>query len=517
MALPALAARRLWPAALSRLAGQGRPPKRTPRDPWPGDSGRGQALLNDGEGLARLLQETPETPGALARHRFVWLRDLRGIGGDQARREARRLVSLWLDAHGSGRGSPWRADIAGARLFAWIGSHEFFAGSADDAFRSRLASSMALHARLLARPAEAAAPGAARLAALTGALAGAVAFDRPLAALLRRIEAEIRAQFFEDGFHRSRNPVEQLAALRRLIEMRGLLRAADCAPPEALLGAIRRAGPPLAFFRLGDRRLACFHGGHEADGLTVELTLARARQHVRPPSRSVEAGFDRLQAGRTVMLVDSGAPAADLFANGGHASPLAFEFGDGNQRIVVNCGAPPEGGPPFDELARATAAHSALVVNDVHAFEIEPGGEVLADGVAVSAERLENEQGVWLDLAHEGYRAPFGLVHRRRLYLAREGGDVRGEDLLDGRAGWPFALRFHLHPDVKARLDAGAVQLALPKGRIWRFRAGGGRLGLGASVYLGGGGERETVAITVEGRTGAGGALVKWAFRAVAE
>ena len=461
------ARRRLLPAGLSRLVGGGASARNlvvTPRDLWPGVSRRGETLLNDGGELAATLRAEPDSPAALAWHRFAWLRHMRAIGGDQGRREARRLVMLWLEAHGAGRGAAWGADIAGARLFSWLGSFEFFAGSADDRFRNRVAASLEMHARLLTRKADSAPQGAPRLAALTGALAAAVAFGKPTAAVLRRIDRALEEQFFTDGFHRSRNPAAHLSALRRTIEMRGLLRAARIDPPEHLARVIRDAGSPLAFFRHGDKRLACFHGGHESEGVLVDLALARADQHARPPTRSVEAGFDRLQAGRTLVIVDTGLPVANGFDRGAHSSPLAMEFSDGARRIVVNCGAPADGAAPWNELARATAAHSVLTVNDVHAVEIDSGGGVRAGGLEVQARRAESDAGIWLDLTHDGYAAPFGLIHRRRLYLTRQGGDLRGEDLLEGGAGWPFCLRFHLHPDVKVRLDAGAVQ--------WRFRAG---------------------------------------------
>ncbi len=512
-----LAGRRLFPAGFSRLVGGPGGARRlamTPRDLWPGVSDRGQALLNDGGRLAAALQAPPEDNTALLLHRFDWLRHLRAIGGDQGRREARRLVLLWLDAHGTGRGDVWRADIAGARLYSWLGSFEFFAASAGDFFRARITESMGVHAGLLARSIESAPEGVPRLAALTGALAAAIAFGQPPAAVLRRIERALDEQFFADGFHRSRNPAAQLSALRRLIELQGLLRAAGTAPPERLAEAVRDAGPALSFFRHGDKRLACFHGGHESEAVLVDLALARVDHHARPPTRSIEAGFDRLHAGRTLVLVDSGLPTAKGFDRGGHSSPLAMEFSDGAQRIVVNCGAPADGSAPWNELARATAAHSTLTVNDVHAVEIDKGGGVRSGGLNVQARRSEGEEGLWLDLSHDGYSAPFGLIHRRRLYLTRGGGDLRGEDLLEGNAGWPFSLRFHLQPDVEPKLEAGAVQLTLPGRQQWNFRASGGRISLVSSIYLGEGRPRNTDAILVEGRTGAEGAAVKWAFRA---
>ncbi|MCY3981481.1 MAG: hypothetical protein OXF51_06875, partial [Alphaproteobacteria bacterium] len=146
--LPGLAGRRLFSAGFSRRTGRVRSLTLTPRDLWPGVSSRGQELLNDGGQLAAVLEARPEDNAALLLHRFGWLRHLRAIGGDQGRREARRLVLLWLDAHRNGRSKVWRADIAGARLYAWLGSFEFFAASAGDLFRAQIVESIALHNRL---------------------------------------------------------------------------------------------------------------------------------------------------------------------------------------------------------------------------------------------------------------------------------------------------------------------------------------------------------------------------------
>ena len=51
----------------------------------------------------------------------------------------------------------------------------------------------------------------------------------------------------------------------------------------------------------------------------------------------------------------------------------------------------------------------------------------------------------------------------------------------------PFTIRFHLHPDVDARLDMGgaAVSLTLKSGEIWVFRHDGtANLTLEPTIYL---------------------------------
>jgi uncharacterized heparinase superfamily protein len=136
---------------------------------------------------------------------------------------------------------------------------------------------------------------------------------------------------------------------------------------------------------------------------------------------------------------------------------------------------------------------------------------------AVSAQREEREGAALIDARHDLYLKRFGLRHRRRLYLAPGGEDLRGEDTLDGPAGVAFAAHFHLHPDVSASLLQGgtAALLRLPGGAGWRMRSAGAVMTLAPSVYYGDGGEaRRAQQIVLAGTTIDGGeTVVKWALQ----
>jgi uncharacterized heparinase superfamily protein len=111
---------------------------------------------------------------------------------------------------------------------------------------------------------------------------------------------------------------------------------------------------------------------------------------------------------------------------------------------------------------------------------------------------------------------------QRRLFLASDGHDLRGEDRLvpgGGEMGYgvaPFVIRFHLHPSVTASLLQGgsAVLLRTKSGAGWRLRAAGASLGLSDSIYLGNGFDmNRSQQITLTGETDGAGATVKWALR----
>ncbi len=198
-----------------------------------------------------------------------------------------------------------------------------------------------------------------------------------------------------------------------------------------------------------------------------------------------------------------------------HAGTLAFEMSLGKERLIVNCGA--YSGPSADWRAttRATAAHSTLVVADHNSAQIWPEGGMGRRPNEVTCERAEDQGSQWIEASHDGYKASFGLVHARQLFLAADGEDLRGEDRLTGPAGQNFCLRFHLHPTVQVSLiqDGAAALLRLPSGVGWRLRAQGAVMSIADSVYLGGESLRKSRQLVLDGHVGSGGAMVKWALR----
>ncbi len=247
----------------------------------------------------------------------------------------------------------------------------------------------------------------------------------------------------------------------------------------------------------------------------LDLVLARAEARGRPPLGAPHLGFQRLQAGRSLVLIDAGAPPAAGLDGDAHAGTLSFEMSHGRERLIVNCGTSPSLSPPWRAVARASAAHSTVVVADTNLAEIRGNGTLGRRPRHVSCERAEEGGSQWITASHDGYLPIFGLTHAREIFLAADGDDLRGEDRLTGRAGQSFTIRFHLHPQVQVSLtqDGATALLRLPSGIGWRLRAQGAVMSLAESIYLGGGELRKTQQIVLDGHVGTAGATVKWALR----
>ena len=499
-----------------------------PSDPWPGDAEVGRALI---AGCFVLAGQTVEDPRPLwtprgsgrpwrrALHSFGWLRDLRAAGGDAARRRARELTAAWLARYAaSWHPLAWHPTVTSQRLGNWLGHYEFFAASAAIELRHRLLYEMTRQARHLNRSLPAGLEGARAVAALKGlVLAGAYLpgggewLARGLKLLRRELPRQVRA----DGGHVERSPQRQFEVLRDLIDLRGALHAIDRPVPGDLQAAIEQMAPVLRLLQHGDGALALFNASAAGRDLQVEMVLQRAGRRGRPLMSAPQSGFQRLQAGRTLVLVDAGVPPPAGLDRHAHAGTLSFEMSVGRERLIVNCGTHP-GDAGWRRVLRATAAHSTAVVDDVNSAELARDAGLRRRPAVVVCRREEDDGNVWLDMSHDGYRGRLGVLHRRRFYLAAAGEDLRGEDSFEGGAGCRFALRFHLHPAVLASLTTSgdSVLLRLAKGGGWRLRAQGAGLALEESIYFGQAGEpRKTAQVVLAGRIRGAETTVKWALQ----
>jgi uncharacterized heparinase superfamily protein len=135
------------------------------------------------------------------------------------------------------------------------------------------------------------------------------------------------------------------------------------------------------------------------------------------------------------------------------------------------------------------------------------GAPVISGPATVENLRETVENGVLVTTSHDGYVPRFGVIHRRVLMLAHDGARLDGEDTISPAPGGrsrgnepDYALRFHLHPSVKAsRLsDARGVMLVLPNRDVWTFEAHEDKVELEDSVFLAGNdGPRRTAQIVI--------------------
>lgn len=465
----------------------------------------------------------PSTAWSEALHGFGWLRHLRAADTALSRANAHALVEDWLNLDARG-GKSWDRQIAreprvaSRRLISWLSQSPIILENADHFFYRRFVRAIEAHAAALERALASGLEADSRLTAIVAltqaglCLEGAGGLLRRAALLLSR---ELPEQILRDGGHVSRNPRVLIELLVDLLPVRQAFVARAIAAPESLLNAIDRMIPMLRMFRHADGALAGFNGM----GVTEPDTLATLLAHGDAGGAAVldapYSGYQRLEADGAILIADVGAPPPWAFSKEAHAGCLAFEFSSGLDRLVVNCGAPQADAGESRDAARASAAHSTLIVDDHSSCRFEPAGSksiaagVILEGPSpIEVKRWHDGAAQWIEALHDGYARRYGALHRRALRFADDGVSLVGEDRIEsaGKTAMPaeksLAIRFHLHPGVRAEPDAevGCVLLALPSGEEWRFEAEGRPAVVEESIFFAApGGARPTLQIVVKG------------------
>jgi uncharacterized heparinase superfamily protein len=511
-----------------------------PKDPVAGDKAAGEAILRGrflrrGETIAldHVDFNDPALPADFSDYlqSFEWLRDLAAAATrERGSKPAEKILHKWLSAHAQQVSEPaWRPDLWGRRILFWAAYAPYILSNRDAIYRSLVLNTLARGARHLDKTADRAPPGVARIAAWSGVIAAALVvqggparLSKGEAGLMRALAASLT----EDGGLVSRSPSEQLALVELLSQLRAVYLSGRQDVPEPVADAMAASVAALLGATMGDEALSSWQGGNPLSKRRIAAAIEGSGVRARPLRQARGWGYQRLDAKKTVVIVDAAPPPPSRALSGGCASTLAFEMSDGASRIVVNCGgAGAVDGVLPDGLLRAlrtTAAHSTLNLGDRNSTAIHEDG-TLGKGVGqVELARDETGGVSQVEASHDGYVRRFGLVHQRQLTLSSDGRELSGQDVLiaSGRrrksAEVPFAVRFHLAPavEVATTADGQGALLRVRGSTVWQFRCRGGRLSIEDSLWVDGDcGLQETSQLVIAGDAPADGTTIAWTFK----
>jgi uncharacterized heparinase superfamily protein len=464
---------------------------------------------------------------------FGWLRHLRAADTALTRANARALVDDWITNQNNRRPIGRRADVLSRRVISLLSQAPLVLGDTDSKFYRRYLRGITREIRYLRFTMLDMPDGVPRLQVLIALCYASLCLAnqaRHIRGASRKLSEELLRQILPDGGHISRNPGALIDLLIDMLPLRQTFAARNIAPPPALLNAIDRMMPMLRFFRHGDGTIALFNGMSGTPSDLLATLLAYDDTHGTPMASMPHTGFQRLDAGATTVIMDTGPPPPPNVSHEAHAGCLSFEFSAGPSRIVINCGMPSTGRDNWRPFARSTAAHSTLTFAEISScqfVELSAMKKFLQGAPVVSGpEIVENfrevvTHGELLTTSHDGYLPRFGVIHRRVVMVSPDGTKLDGEDTVSPAQGGrikgsdaSYALRFHLHPSVKAsRLSDGrGVMLVLPNRDVWTFEALDDKVDLEDSVFLSGNdGPRRSAQIVIR-QDARHVASVRWSF-----
>jgi len=477
----------------------------------------------------------PNADWERALHGFGWLRHLDAARSLQVETFARELVREWIA--GSRRRYPpaWRLDVVGRRVISWL-SHAALLLDGERkrpyaAFMRSLDEQVS-HVQASWQSAPDGYPRLLALIALVKADLCIAGRDRQLDYSVPLLAAELERQILPDGGHLSRNAATLIELMLDLLPLRQCFGARSIKPEPALSAAIARMAPMLRTLLLGDGLPARFNGVGFTERDALATTLAYDDSPPMAPVGAPPSGYLRMARGATVIVMDAGAPPDLELAGSACAGSLAFEMSTGGDLLFVNAGRPSAPDAHTRAMARSTASHNTLCLNDqssstlVRNAKLEQaiGAAPICHPHVVRCSVHEGEAGISVDAAHDGYLPRFNLIHTRALHLDAGGMRLDGVDTLSPvkgvlRLAWdlPFAIHFHLHPEAEAEIGQtpDGAEVALDTGELWRMSVTGAALSIEDGTYFADvSGPRAAQSIVLRGVCG-GTARVAWRLERV--
>ena len=540
-----------------RMAGRAEPASAFVTAPEPRTIGlyaRGRQLIAGNFLFAGHLIEAPDTsiwdiapedaPFAPLLHGCAWLDDLAAVGDHKATERAQTWVYDWIERFGRGTGPGWTPGITGRRLIRWINHAILLMRLRPKEDGDALFASLSCQTRFLVKRWKIADPGIDRLEALTGVIYAGLALEgmqELVAPAIQALGRECIETINEDGSIPSRNPEELLEVLTLLNWAALAIEQAGQPLPLGVAQARQKIAPTLRALRHSDGSLARFHGGGRGLDGWLDAALSGSGSRERHEA-GLAMGYAHMLAGRTSIIADAAPPPRGPASARAHASTLAMELTSGRRPLIVNCGSGASFGEEWRRAGRATPSHSTLSLEGYSSSRLAPPqrlgartAEMLSDVpdlVPFETHRTSDSQKI--EMAHNGWQGTHGLTHARTLEIAADGRALVGEDYLttlsaadetrfdramdaEKLQGIPYAIRFHLHPDVDAEIDMGgaAVSMALKSGEVWILRQiGAQQLALQSSVYLETGRlrPRSTKQVVLTGRAMSYATRIRWSL-----
>lgn len=439
----------------------------------------------------------PNQAWAHALHGFGWLRHLGASGHDEAKAMACRLAVDWINRnHRSDTSFTWLPHVTARRVISWISHSNVLLDGANQKTYDIIANSLGAQLVRLSAEWRDTPGGYPRLLVLTALVLADLAIsghDRRLADAERAFAAELQRQMLPDGGHISRNPRILVDLMLDLLPLRQCFAARGRPPPAGLTEVMQRSLTMLRYLRMGDGRLVRFNGTGVAASAGLATVLAYDDRPAHALKVAENSHYVRMERGDTIVIVDTGSPPPLEYAGEAYAGCLSFELSAGTQLLMVNGGAPAPVDAGWRAAARATASHNTLCLAETSSsrlvrhrrLEALIGSPPIREPDVVEYKIKTRGGDIAMAAQHDGYLKAFGLKHSRRIMVSASGERIEGADRLKDPFGTlrlnhdlPFAIHFHLHPDVLCqRSDAPNVaEMTLRNGEVWTFTLSGATL-----------------------------------------
>ena len=233
-----------------------------------------------------------------------------------------------------------------------------------------------------------------------------------------------------------------------------------------LQNTIKKMSVAYRFFLHKDNSLANFNRTNNVNQKKIKNVISEIPKPQKNPRELLESGFQRIDTKDTTLIIDCGVPKNYDATYKAHSCSTTFELSYKKNKIIINS---LEG---LDKkINRTTAAHSTLTLNNTNAYKILSNEHLSRVPHKLEVKRVERYGANVIEMENYGYKNQYDAIHKRLIYVNKDGLDIRGEDNIYCPMEINFDIRFYLDSNVKTLITNNGknIVLRLPNSSGWKF------------------------------------------------
>ena len=402
-------------------------------------------------------------------HSFDFLNDLQQISKENLRIHGRKLTSHWIKKNNSWKSKTWDDFILATRICNWLKNYNFFFSTADEKFKKEIFNSILKQIEHLVKNFSNLKRNSDLIRIIKALIYVSIFIPNKkyyYQIAIFNLKSELGSQILKDGCHFQRNPKIHLQVLMDLLDVRSILNSTKKNVFFDLQNAIKNMSVVYHFFLHKDNSLANFNGTNNVNEKETKNIISEIPKLLKKPRELSDSGFQRVDKKDTILIIDCGVPKNYHATYKAHSCSTTFELSYKKNKIIINSLSGLD-----KKINRKTAAHSTLTLNNTNAYKILKNEHLSRVPDKLKVKRVERYGANFIEIESYGYKNQYDAIHKRLIYVDKEGLDIRGEDNIYCPIEITFDLRFYLDSTIKTLITNNGknIVLRLKNGIGWKF------------------------------------------------
>ncbi len=451
-------------------------------------------------------------------HNFFWLftLDLKS-----SKNITQSIILNWINSNNKYNSENWEIDILSKRVIAWISNSKLTYEDSSENYKEKFNKIIQKQINHLINEIGRSENLDNKVIGCSAIILAGLAYQNYLKYLefgLNLLKKIIKYSLDADGFPRSRNIRQLNFYYKYFILIREWLKDSQSDVPEYIEEAIYNLGNAYALITQGLNKSVLFNGNNESKNDDFDNYLLKFGYKFKNENHEI-GGYSIQKNKKIALIMDVGQSPEKKFSSDYQMGALSFEIISNQNKIICNSGYFQNYKHRLNELSKATATHSTLILDSSSSCKLQKIGNkksVIEKGLKIFDKSSVFKRNYWnIAASHNGYLKKYGIVHHRLIEFYPEQNKFIGTDNLLRKKNYKsthFEIRFHLTPSSKIMKtqDKKSIFIEVDK-EGWKFTCDNYDINLETGLYFGKKNSfKENQNIFISGMTQDQNQIIKW-------